>query len=380
VERVRQSSVALGLTASPKDEALCKHALAFLASERASRDPRSIGPSGQRIAHFGSIFSTASRANSVPTSATLRFSLKWFPRGSARYGVDRLHHRLAGDKVLLLQAGQPYEIEFLDRRGTESFCLFFSEALLREALAAGEIEDDGRDRLQYVDMVFTLSDGLISVLTLLRSRAPTLDKNQGRAEEILLSLLAELTLIRLDHQRLAAAIPARRPGTRRRLLGSVQRAKEMIDDRAGRPPPLEELARAAGLSKFHLLRTFKAAFNASPMEYAERTGRGPRASSDDSQLRLGRRALSRALTKVEVQDEESKARRQATLVFEVDRRHQLCQAHVTTFRDLLESLPKTALQTDGSLSATNHDGALDDHRLHYSPGKVRCRCRGVGRG
>jgi AraC-like DNA-binding protein len=198
------------------------------------------------------------------------FSLKWFPRGSARYGVDRLHHRLAGDKVLLLQAGQPYEIEFLDRRGTESFCLFFSEALMREALAAGEFDEDGRDRLQYVDMVFTPSDGLTTVLTWLRSHALTLDKNQGRAEEILLSLLAELTLVRRDHQRLAAAIPARRPGTRRRLLGSVQRAKEMIDDHVGRPPPLEELARATGLSKFHLLRTFKAAFNASPMEYAER--------------------------------------------------------------------------------------------------------------
>ena len=43
-------------------------------------------------------------------------------------------------KLLLLDAGQSYEVEFLDRTGTESFCLFFSNALVREAsteVAAG---------------------------------------------------------------------------------------------------------------------------------------------------------------------------------------------------------------------------------------------------
>src|SRR5262245_64006081 len=64
------------------------------------------------------------------------FSLKWIPRGAARYAVDRVEHKLTGDKVLLLHPGQPYEIEFLDRNGTESFCLFFSEPLLEEALAS----------------------------------------------------------------------------------------------------------------------------------------------------------------------------------------------------------------------------------------------------
>ena len=198
------------------------------------------------------------------------FSLKWVPRGRARYSVDRLHHQLAGHKVLLLQAGQPYEIAFLDRSGTESFCLFFSEALLSEALAASEIEAGGRHSQQYVDMVFMPSHGLTSILSWLRSHALTLNRDPGRAEEILLSLLGDLTLIRREHRSLAAAIPAQRPATRRRLLSSVQRAKEMIDDYQGRPPPLKELARATGLSKFHFLRTFKATFNASPMEYAER--------------------------------------------------------------------------------------------------------------
>jgi len=44
----------------------------------------------------------------------------------------------------------------------------------------------------------------------------------------------------------------------------------MIEDFQGRPLGLDELAHAASLSKFHLLRLFKATFNVSPVEYADR--------------------------------------------------------------------------------------------------------------
>jgi hypothetical protein len=69
------------------------------------------------------------------------FSVKWIPTGAARYEVEGVAHRLSGDKLLVLQAGQPYDIEFLDRTGTESFCLFFPEDLVRQARPDGELED-----------------------------------------------------------------------------------------------------------------------------------------------------------------------------------------------------------------------------------------------
>jgi AraC family transcriptional regulator len=201
-------------------------------------------------------------------SATGAFSLKWIPRGSARYCVDRAQHRLAGEKVLLLHAGQPYEIDFLDRSGTESFCLFFSEALLKDALESVEAETEPRP-LQFADMVFTPPAELTSALHQLRSVIGDHDVAPERLEEVLLSLLADLVTISRDHQQLVENIPAKRPQTRRLLLGRLQRAREMIDDHQGRPPPLAELARASALSKFHLLRLFKAAFGVSPVQYAE---------------------------------------------------------------------------------------------------------------
>jgi transcriptional regulator GlxA family with amidase domain len=83
-------------------------------------------------------------------------------------------------------------------------------------------------------------------------------------------LLGNFVTLSHDHLRLAKNVPAKRATTRRLLLGQLVRTKEMIDDLQGRPLTLDELAQAASLSKFHLLRLFKATFDVSPLEYADR--------------------------------------------------------------------------------------------------------------
>jgi AraC family transcriptional regulator len=231
---------------------------------------RSYGPAGS-ASHIGVLngfardFAAANRDGA--------FSLKWIPRGAARYQVDRVQHRLAGDKVLLLQAGQPYEVEFLDRRGgSESFCLFFSPALLGEASVAWEEIGGGKIAGEpcFADMVFTPPVGVLAALRGLRCRLDDVEAAPERLEEVLLSLLLDLAAIRCDHERLVARLPVKRARTRRLLLGRLQRAREMIEDHRGRPPSLETLAQTSCLSRFHFLRLFKTVFGASPMAYAER--------------------------------------------------------------------------------------------------------------
>src|SRR5262249_18985504 len=63
-------------------------------------------------------------------------------------------------------------------------------------------------------------------------------RRSRRLEEALLLLLDDVTTLAEDHRRLAGRVPAKRPATRRRLLGRLQRAREMIDDHQGRPPSL----------------------------------------------------------------------------------------------------------------------------------------------
>jgi hypothetical protein len=171
------------------------------------------------------------------------YSLKWIPRGVARYSVDRVHHYLAGDKLLLLDAGQSYEVEFLDRSGTESFCLFFSNALLREA----STEAAGRETAQFADMVFIPPPDLSAAMRALRQNLARADMALEAFEEKLLGVLASTVILGAEHRRLAERIPARRAATRRRLLSQLQRAREMIEDCAERPPDLTQLAEARAM-------------------------------------------------------------------------------------------------------------------------------------
>jgi AraC-like DNA-binding protein len=189
------------------------------------------------------------------------FSLKWIPQGTARYAVDGVQHRLSGDSVLILEPGQAYEVDFLDRKGTESFCLFFPESLARQAQGQGN---------QHADMVFKPPPNLSSLLHRLRRELAGAAARPLDLEEKLLLVLAEITGITHEHRTWAARVPARRPATRRRLVGRLQRAREMIDDCQGRPPSLQALADASALSLFHFLRLFTATYGETPMTYADR--------------------------------------------------------------------------------------------------------------
>jgi AraC-like DNA-binding protein len=185
------------------------------------------------------------------------FSLKWIPAGAARYRVDGVAHRLAGDALLLLNSGQPYEVEFLDRRGTESFCLFFADDVVRDAGVLPSLPD----------IVFHPAADLRAALDQLRRRFGDRDLSASRLDEVLLGVLDRLLVIGRGHGDLVERVPASRSSSRHRLAGLLLRAREQIDDVPG--ITLDALSTASGLSKFHLVRLFKAGFGTTPMRYAE---------------------------------------------------------------------------------------------------------------
>jgi AraC-like DNA-binding protein len=213
-------------------------------------------------------------------------SLKWIPRGAARYTVDRVHHYLARDKILLLDATQSYEVEFLDRSRTESFCLFFSNALMREASTEPTLVSTTGE---LADFVFAPPPELSSAMWALKQNLARADVMLAAFEEKLLSVLAMTVTLGAEHRRLAERVPARRAATRRRLLFQLQRAHDMIEDCVERAPDLMQLAAASGLSKFHLLRLFAETFGAMPLEYAQRR----RVERAKDLLRHSRRPIGR---------------------------------------------------------------------------------------
>jgi AraC-like DNA-binding protein len=203
------------------------------------------------------------------------FSIKWMPGGRAVYRSEGASHFLSGAHAVILNQAQPYELEFLEPTGAESFCVFVSDDLVEGAwrdLADPDAPDDDPTPAripQFPDMVFRPPETIAAELCRLRSDFGTGDPSALAAEERMLGLVSDLVGAAQAHRRLASRLPAARASTRRLLAARVERARELIESSA-ETPTLDALAQAAALSKFHLLRVFKAAFGCAPSAYAAR--------------------------------------------------------------------------------------------------------------
>ncbi len=188
------------------------------------------------------------------------FSLKWAPRGRIRYRLEGRDHRIGPDGMLLLNPGQPYEMDF--EAPGESFCLFFSDALAREAwgdLAGGSAPPE------FPNLVFR--PGFAAELAALRRELDGRGPWPCDLEARLLGVLADAVASARAHRGEARRLPAAKPATRAHLRARLEVARSLIAD--GEGARLDQVALASGLSKFHLVRLFRAAFGTTPMKYAE---------------------------------------------------------------------------------------------------------------
>ena len=219
-----------------------------------------------------SIFILNGHARAFATRAEGSFSLKWMAEGRARYGVERRARTVSREAVMLVDQGQPYEMEFEARSGAQSFCLFFAEPLVREAWAsceAGDAAEAGEGVLRgFPNLTFQPPPMLAAALAGLERAGP--DGDPAELEGRALVALAEAVTAAHRHRGLAARAPAARPSTRAHLVAALERARQAIDDAGGVGCDLAALARECGVSRFHLLRLFKAVYGATPIAYAER--------------------------------------------------------------------------------------------------------------
>ena len=212
------------------------------------------------------------RGRAFQTNGAGSFSLKWMARGRARYAVDRRAHTVSRDTVVLLDDGQPYDMEFDSRTVSESYCVFFARHLVAEAWASIEAGFDGADSATtlrpFPNVPFAPSPRLAATLRTLH--ADGLDASATQLEGRLMDVLDEAVSTAYRHRRLAAAVPAAKPATRAHLVGLIERARTILDEAGGVGWSLDALATEVGLSKFHLLRLFRALHGVGPIEYAER--------------------------------------------------------------------------------------------------------------
>lgn len=184
------------------------------------------------------------------------FSVKWAPQGRVAYRCEGGVHLVRPDGLMLLNGGQPYEMAF--RGPSETFCLFYSEDLVRQAWGGGSAPE-------FPNLIFRPTFG--GDLMRLRDDLAEPDRWPDDLEARLLLILDAAVAAARRHRGEARRTGALRPATQARLLARLDVARALIAD--GQADNLAQVSRAVGLSKFHLVRLFKAAFGETPMKYAE---------------------------------------------------------------------------------------------------------------
>jgi|RhiMetdeSRZDD1v2_1073273.scaffolds.fasta_scaffold299404_2 AraC-like DNA-binding protein len=250
----------------------------------------------EQTANQSSSTSTFGQANTILCATSRRhawsgvgaLSIKTFRGGRAHYTTGHGYHAVDDEVYLVLNQGQPYSIAVDSDAPVESFCVFFADGLaaqVRHSLSASDARlldapEPPAAAIEFFDRTYAHDHVLSPALARMRELARR-PYEQSWLDEQFHDLMTRLLHI---HQRAlceVAHLPAARPATRAELYRRLHLARDYIDATYAGPLRLADLARTAGLSPNHLLRTFRQLFQLTPYQYI--TGR---------RLELARRLLA----------------------------------------------------------------------------------------
>jgi AraC family transcriptional regulator len=205
-------------------------------------------------------------------------SLKTCSSGTTDYYV---HHRTLSvddDTYLVLNGNQSYEAVFNGEPVVEGFCLYFRPELVAELGGAAPLSweqaaDCGArtpQRMPEFAEHLRPHDALVSpVLRHIRRSIAEGERGQAWLDEQLQSLLSRLMLAEGLRSRQSQQLSAAKPSTRSELLRRVGWATDFIQSCYAQNISLDDVANAAHLSKYHMLRLFKQATGMTPHAYLQ---------------------------------------------------------------------------------------------------------------
>ena len=206
----------------------------------------------------------------------LPLSLKCMFNGRALYKIDRAEFSVDDGGYLILNDGQPYSIEIASPTRVETFVLWFPTGWAEEVLRSSTLPADrllsepgrGVNNASFFER-YTPHNGTVSPkVHELRAafKAQEIIDDEW-LEEKLRELLASMLRTQGVVKRETDNLPAVRASTREELWRRINRARDFLHAHLGSPIKLSEVAGAACMSPFHLLRTFQATFRQTPHQY-----------------------------------------------------------------------------------------------------------------
>ena len=180
------------------------------------------------------------------------------------------------DSYLILNEGQTYSSVLQGDREADSFCVFFRPGMGDEVLGAmsaslSQAADEGmhcaRRKGQFAEHLRAHDHLVTPVLTqLARDTSAGID-HADALEEALQDLLQRMIGAERRLHTAERLIASAKPSTRAELLRRVCWAADFICSNYANPITLDDMAAAASLSKFHLVRLFRQIHGVSPHRF-----------------------------------------------------------------------------------------------------------------
>lgn len=184
-------------------------------------------------------------------------ALKIVLEGEEIHEIDGRPYRISPAEMLLVEPGADYTATVRRTGSTRGLCIY-----LPVSMARPQREDTGRAILT------TQNSPLGRKLRLHAQRLlDGVPDAEGEAQAIIDTAVAGYPSLVSEAGEMLHRIGAQRQTTRRHLRTRLEYARAHLDLVCDRPVPLEELARIAGMSAFHLARYFADAYGAPPASY-----------------------------------------------------------------------------------------------------------------
>jgi AraC-like DNA-binding protein len=241
-------------------------------------DPRFRERFYSRWGRESAVISASARRAEYPDFTQL-LSVKMASGGGEDYFVDGRRLRVDDDTYLVLNDGRRYRSLINAAQPVRSFSVFFRSGLaqeVRDALCrppAAQLADLSADRTKPPEFDERLREHDTTVTPVLRHIQRVIDAGGGGddwLEEQLQFLIGRMLRVEGGRQRTDELIPSAKPATRRELLRRIGLGTAFIHTHYSEAIGLAEIARAALLSPFYFLRTFRAVHGITPLTYLNR--------------------------------------------------------------------------------------------------------------